>query len=92
MLDSLVPVLAVAAPLLGSLLTGSFVVEAIFGIPGIGRFFVAAVAARDLPLALGLSVAMAVAFVTANLLVDLAVAALDPRPRDVARGGRSSPA
>ncbi len=90
MLDSLVPVLAVAAPLLGSLLTGSFVVEAIFGIPGIGRFFVAAVAARDLPLAL--SVAMAVAFVTANLLVDLAVAALDPRARDVARGGRSSPA
>lgn len=85
--NSLVPVLAATGPLVGYLVTGSFVVELIFGIPGTGRYYVAAVLARDYPLVLGLTVAMTLAIVLANLLVDVAHAALDPRARDAAARG-----
>ena len=68
--------------MLGYLVTGSFVVEQVFAIPGIGRYYVAAVLARDYPLVLGLTVVLTLAIVLANLLADLARAALDPRARE----------
>ena len=68
--------------MLGYLVTGSFVVEQVFAIPGIGRYYVAAVLARDYPLMLGLTVVLTLAIVLANLLADLARAALDPRARE----------
>ena len=82
--NSLVPVLAALGPLLGYLVTGSFVIELVFNVPGIGRYFVAGVLARDYPLVLGLTTVLTLAIVTANLLVDVAHAALDPRVRDAA--------
>ena len=69
-------------PLIGFLVTGSFVVEQVFDIPGIGRFYVAGVLARDFPLLLGLTVVVTTAVVLANLVVDLLHGALDPRVRD----------
>jgi oligopeptide transport system permease protein len=69
-------------PLLGYLVTGSFIVEYVFAIPGIGRYYVAAVLARDYPLVLGLTVVLTLAIVLANLIVDLVQAALDPRLRE----------
>ena len=69
----------------GYLITGSFVVEQIFGVPGVGRYFVAAVLARDYPLIAGLTVMLALVIIVANLLVDVAQALLDPRVREAPR-------
>ena len=80
--NSLVPVVTALGPLIGFLVTGSFVVEQVFDIPGIGRFYVAGVLARDFPLLLGLTVVVTTAVVLANLVVDLLHGALDPRVRD----------
>ena len=55
---ALVPVLTAAGPLLGVLVTGSFVIESIFSIPGIGRYYVSSVVAKDLPVVLGITVVL----------------------------------
>lgn len=81
--SALVPVVTAAGPMLGVLVSGSFVVESIFSIPGIGRYFVSSVVAHDLPVVLGITVVVTVAIVVANLLVDIAHAWLDPRVRGV---------
>ena len=79
--NALLAVLTYFGPLLAILLTGSFVVEKIYAIPGIGRFFVTAVTNRDYPLVLGVTLVYAALVVLANLLVDLLYAWLDPRIR-----------
>jgi oligopeptide transport system permease protein len=79
--NALLAVMTYAGPLLANLLTGSFVVEHIFAVPGMGRFFVTAVANRDYPLVLGVTLVYAALVVLANLAVDLAYAWLDPRIR-----------
>ncbi len=78
---ALIPVVSMPGPLLGSLVAGLFVVEYIFAIPGIGRYFLAAAGAGDYPLTLGLTIVLTTAIVVANLFSDLALAALDPRIR-----------
>jgi len=72
-----------AAPLLGFLITGSFIVEFIFGIPGIGRYFVISVTGRDYSVTMGITVMLAVIIIFANLVVDVLYGFLDPRTRDV---------
>jgi oligopeptide transport system permease protein len=79
--NSLGPALNNAGPAIAFLLTGTFVVEEVFAIPGLGRFYVVAALARDYTLLLGLTVLFAVAVVLANLAVDVAQALLDPRHR-----------
>jgi oligopeptide transport system permease protein len=80
--NSLIPVLTAAGPLVGALVTGVFVIEQVFAIPGLGRYYVAAVSARDYPLVLGLSIVLSAAVILANLAVDLLYAVLDPRTRE----------
>jgi oligopeptide transport system permease protein len=80
--SALIPVLSMTGPLIGALVTGLFVVEYIFEIPGIGRYFIAAAGAGDYPLTLGLTVVLTIAIVVTNMLSDIAHAALDPRIRD----------
>ena len=63
------------------MLTGSFFVESIAGIPGFGRYFVLAVAARDYPVIIGTTLVYAVFVVGINLVVDLSYFLLDPRVR-----------
>jgi oligopeptide transport system permease protein len=79
--DALLAVVTYFGPLLALLLTGSFVVERIFAIPGMGGFFVAAVTDRDYPVVLGVTLVYAALVVVANLAVDLLYAWLDPRIR-----------
>ena len=79
--NALLAALTYFGPLLATLLTGSFVVESIFAIPGMGRFFVTAVTNRDYPLVLGVTLVYGALIVFANLAVDLAYAWLDPRIR-----------
>jgi oligopeptide transport system permease protein len=80
--NAVVPLLTALGPLIGYLVTGSFVIEHVFAIPGIGRYFVAAVLARDYPLVLGLTIVLTLAIVVANLVVDLVQAAIDPKVRE----------
>lgn len=77
--NALIPVVTVLGPITAFLVTGSFVVEYIFAIPGIGRFFVVAVSNRDYPLVMGITVVYTVILVIANLIVDVCYALLDPR-------------
>src|SRR4051812_35052719 len=79
---ALIPVATAAGPLVGVLLTGVFVIEDVFQVPGIGRFYVAAVSARDYPLVLGLTIVLAASVIVANLVVDLIHGWLDPRVRE----------
>jgi oligopeptide transport system permease protein len=79
--NALLAVVTYFGPLLAILLTGSFVVEVIFAIPGMGRFFVTAVTNRDYPLVLGSTLVYGAIVVTANLAVDLLYGWLDPRIR-----------
>ncbi len=79
--NALLAVMTYFGPLLATLLTGSFVVEKVFAVPGMGRFFVTAVGNRDYPLVLGVTLVYGALVVLANLVVDLLYAWLDPRIR-----------
>lgn len=76
-----IPVLNYAGPAAAFLLTGSFVVESIFTIPGLGREFVNSIANRDYTLIMGLTIFMGVVVIGVNLAVDLLCAWMDPRIR-----------
>jgi oligopeptide transport system permease protein len=78
---ALIPVVSLLGPLIGQLVTGLFVVEWIFAIPGIGRYFTAAAVAGDYPLTFGLTAVLTMVILGMNLLSDLALAVLDPRTR-----------
>lgn len=77
--NSLIPVITVLGPLLVIVVTGTFVVEQIFGIPGMGKHFVTSIGNRDYTLITGVSLIFAVLLVLANLAVDIIYAWLDPR-------------
>jgi ABC-type dipeptide/oligopeptide/nickel transport system permease component len=81
--NSLIPVITAAGPLLGFIITGSFVIELIFNIPGIGQYFVRSVTARDYSVVMGLTVLLSTLIIFANLVVDILYGILDPRTRDV---------
>lgn len=80
--QSLVPVLTVMGPLTAALLTGSFVVEYVFAIPGMGRFFITAVTDRDYPLIMGVTLVYTALLVCANFFVDILYSYVDPRIRE----------
>jgi oligopeptide transport system permease protein len=77
--NSLIPVATVLGPALAGLATGSFIIEYMFSFPGIGRFFVQGVTARDYSMVMGLTLFYAIIISVANLLVDIVYAFLDPR-------------
>jgi oligopeptide transport system permease protein len=79
--NALLPVVTIVGPLTAALITGSFVVEYLYAIPGMGRFFITAVTNRDYPLIMGATLLYAALLVMANLVTDLVAARLDPRIR-----------
>jgi oligopeptide transport system permease protein len=79
--NSLIPLVTAAGPMLGLIIAGAFVIENIFSIPGIGRYFVVAVQARDDGLVMGLTVLITLTITVGNLAVDVLHAFLDPRVR-----------
>lgn len=79
--NSLTPVVSFLGPLIAALVTGSFVVEFIFSIPGMGRFFITAVTNRDYPLIMGVTQVYAAMIILANIGVDVLYGFLDPRMR-----------
>ncbi len=80
--NSLIPVVTAAGPLLGAVITGSFIIETIFAIPGIGRYYVTSVSARDYSVTMGLTILYAVIVIFGNLVVDILYGFLDPRTRE----------
>jgi oligopeptide transport system permease protein len=79
--NALIPVLTLAGPLAAALVTGSFIIESQFAIPGVGRAFVTAIFGRDYGVIMGVTLFYGLVVATANLAVDLAYAAADPRIR-----------
>lgn len=79
--NALIPVLTVAGPIAAALITGSFIVETVFAIPGLGREFVTSVFARDYGMIMGTTIFYAAVIAVANLAVDVMYAAVNPRIR-----------
>lgn len=79
--NALVPVITYAGPLIATLLTGSFVVETLFSVPGIGAEFVNSVSNRDYTLIMALTIFYGAFIIIANIITDLITAMLDPRIR-----------
>jgi oligopeptide transport system permease protein len=78
---AMLPVLSYMGPAIAAILTGSVVVEEIFGIPGLGQFFVRGALNRDYTLVLGIVIFYATLVVLLNLVVDILYGAIDPRIR-----------
>lgn len=78
---AMLPVLSYMGPAIAAILTGSVVVEEIFGIPGLGQFFVRGALNRDYTLVLGIVVFYATLIVSLNLIVDILYGAIDPQVR-----------
>jgi oligopeptide transport system permease protein len=81
MRGAILPIVSYAGPAAAALLTGSIIVETIFSIPGIGRYFVEAALNRDYTLVMGTVVVVAVFTILFNLIVDVLYATIDPRVR-----------
>lgn len=80
--NSLIPVVTLIGPIAAQLVTGSFLVEVVFQIPGLGKYFVSAVINRDYPLVMGVTLVYGVILIASNLVVDLLYAWVDPRIRE----------
>src|SRR5258706_363550 len=81
MKNAMIPVVTVIGPLFAALVTGTFVVETIFGIPGMGSYFISSISNRDYPVIMGTILLYGSLLVLSNLVVDLAYGWLDPRIR-----------
>ncbi len=79
--NAMIPVMTVIGPLFAALITGTFVTERVFGIPGLGSYFVTSITQRDYSVIMGTTLIFAFFIVVANFLVDLTYAWLDPRIR-----------
>lgn len=77
--NALTPLITFSGPLLAALITGSFIIEYIFSIPGMGKYFVTAVINRDYPLIMGVTLIYAILIVLANMCVDMLYPLVDPR-------------
>jgi ABC-type dipeptide/oligopeptide/nickel transport system permease component len=79
--NALIPVLTIIGPLFAAVGTGSFFVETIYRVPGLGRFFVESMTGRDYPMIMAVVLLYGAFLAVMNLMVDLFYAVLDPRIR-----------
>ncbi len=77
--NALLPVVTYLGPLTAAVITGSVVVERIFGIPGLGKYFVDSVSNRDYPVIMGITIFYAIILMTARFFTDIAYVFIDPR-------------
>ena len=77
--NSILPVVTYVGSLIATLLTGTFIIEKLFSIPGLGRYFVSAITDRDYSVTLGLTVFLGAMIILCNLVVDIMYAIIDPR-------------
>ena len=79
MRNAVMPVITVLGPLTASILTGAFVVEQVFSVPGMGKYFVISITERDYTMIAGTTVFYGAFLIIMTLLVDLAYGVIDPR-------------
>ena len=79
--NALIPVITILGPTLAFLVTGSFIIEQIFSIPGVGKFFITAISTRDYSLLMAMTILYAFAVAFLNVVVDVLYAYIDPRIR-----------
>lgn len=79
--NAIMPVMTVLGPTVASVLTGTFVLEAIFAIPGMGKYYVESISNSDYSMVLGMTVFYGIFLVTCNLIVDILYGVADPRVR-----------
>jgi oligopeptide transport system permease protein len=79
--NALIPVVTILGPVLAFLITGSFIIETIFSVPGIGRFYVISISSRDYGVIMAMTVLYAAVIAVLNLVVDVLYAYIDPRIR-----------
>ncbi len=79
--NALIPVVTILGPVLAFLVTGSFVIEYFFGVPGIGRFYVQAIGTRDYSLLMAMTMLYAFTVAALNVVVDVLYGYIDPRIR-----------
>ena len=79
--NAFIPIVTVVGLSMGDLVTGAFITEGLFGIPGIGRLTVDSIFNRDYPVIMAVVLLIAISFVIANLMVDILYGFLDPRIR-----------
>jgi len=84
--NAFIPVLTYLGPLTAYILTGGFVVESVFNIPGLGRYFVQSISNRDYPIIMGTTIFLAALIICMNLIVDILYRYVDPRI-DLSKGG-----
>lgn len=77
--NAIIPVVTYLGPLTASILTGSFVVEQIFGVPGLGTFFVTSIQNRDYTTIMGVTIFYSTLLISLNLAVDICLGVIDPR-------------
>lgn len=75
------PVMTIMGPTVASVLTGTFVIESIFAIPGMGKYYVESVSNNDYSMVLGMTVFYGIFLVFCNLIVDILYGVADPRVR-----------
>jgi len=86
--NALMPVVTIMGTLLAGVLTGSFVIEQIFAIPGMGKYFVESISDRDYPVIMGTTVFYSAFLIISLFLVDIAYGILDPRIKTDKKGGQ----
>jgi ABC-type dipeptide/oligopeptide/nickel transport system permease component len=86
--NAILPVITILGPIAANLLTGSFIVEKIFSVPGAGKLLVQSISNRDYPLILGTTVIYAVALVVILFITDILYTLIDPRVKLPGKGGR----
>ncbi|WFR59765.1 ABC transporter permease [Anaerocolumna sp. AGMB13025] len=79
--NAIMPIITVMGPVVASILTGTFVIESIFAIPGMGRYYVESISGNDYTMVLGMTVFYGVFLVLANMIVDILYGFVDPRIR-----------
>jgi oligopeptide transport system permease protein len=79
--NALIPVITILGPILAFLVTGSFIIEYFFGVPGIGKFYIEAIGGRDYTVIMAMTVLYAFAVASLNVVVDVLYAYIDPRIR-----------
>ena len=77
--NSLIPVITYLGPLTASILTGGFVAESVFNVPGLGRYFVSSISSRDYTMIMGVTIFYSTLIVFMNLICDILYKVVDPR-------------
>jgi oligopeptide transport system permease protein len=77
--NAMMPIVTMLGPSIAFIFTGTFVIESIFSIPGIGRYFVSSISSRDFPVVLGTTIFVAILFIVSVFVVDITYGLIDPR-------------